>query len=100
MRPSAQPESHSLWRTVAAAGIFPLTAAAFVARGLLMRSPIGQYPSDGTRAFYFAREHLLRSLAGGHLPLWDPFVQFGTPFLPEMQWATLYPVNLLLIRLP
>lgn len=55
---------------------------------------LGRYPSDGPRLVYFVREFLLSSLASAHLPLWNPFTFFGTPFYVNMQVATFYPLNL------
>ena len=38
---------------------------------------------------YFARENIRH----GHLPLWDPYIRMGAPFLADAQSAELYPVN-------
>ena len=56
--------------------------------------------SDVMEQFYpyyvFAREELLN----GHLPLWNPYVLNGTPFLATAVSAVLSPINLLLIPIP
>lgn len=43
-------------------------------------------------------KHLYRAaLLSGHLPLWNPFVGLGRPFLADIDTATLYPPNLLFL---
>lgn len=43
-------------------------------------------------------KHLYReALLSGHLPLWNPYVGFGRPFLADIDTATLYPLNLLFL---
>lgn len=39
------------------------------------------------------------SLASGRLPLWNPYVGLGRPFLADMEMAVLYPPNLLYLAL-
>ena len=57
----------------------------------------------GTDAWYqfffwrhFAYEHLLK----GELPLWNPYVFSGTPFLAGIQSALFYPLNLFFLFFP
>ncbi len=49
------------------------------------------YPS-----LYYARE----SIRHGHLPLWNPYIMMGAPFLSDAQSAVLYPVNTVFYVLP
>jgi hypothetical protein len=77
-----------------------VAAAMFMSRAVWSGNPIGVYPSDGTRLHYFVREYLLQSVAAGRLPLWNPFTQFGAPFLANMQWGVFYPLNFALARVP
>ena len=48
---------------------------------------------DQANQFYpflhFARENIRR----GHLPLWDPYIRMGVPFLADAQSAEIYPIN-------
>lgn len=48
---------------------------------------------DGMAEFYPWREYLARSMASGHIPLWNPYVYSGTPFLANSQSAPLYPLH-------
>jgi hypothetical protein len=72
----------------------------FMSRAFLSGSPLGLYPSDGTRIHYFVREFVSGELSAGRLPLWNPYTQFGAPFLANMQWGVFSPLNLLIARLP
>ncbi len=40
---------------------------------------------------------LADSLREGHLPLWNPYIYMGTPFLASLQSGVLYPPSLLLL---
>lgn len=42
---------------------------------------------------YFLAEHLQR----GEIPLWNPYIYLGTPFLASLQSAVFYPLSLLLL---
>lgn len=55
---------------------------------------------DSLQQYYPRRVHFARGLAGGWLPLWDPFVYGGSPFLGAQQGAVLYPLAWLLALLP
>jgi len=46
------------------------------------------------------RAYHAQSLAAGRLPLWNPHVELGRPFLADIETATLYPPNLLYLLLP
>ena len=50
---------------------------------------------DGMAEFYPWRLHAARSMAAGQIPLWDPYVLCGTPFLANSQSAPLYPLHAL-----
>lgn len=43
---------------------------------------------------------LVQVLKGGELPLWDPYLFGGQPFLGDMQNLVLYPTNVLYLVLP
>lgn len=55
---------------------------------------------DGMAEFFPWRLFAARSFAEGRIPLWDPHVLSGTPFLANSQSAPLYPLHLLLYLPP
>jgi hypothetical protein len=57
-------------------------------------------PGDSTLYFYPARMLLAKYLRAGELPLWNPYIFSGMPFLGVSQMAVLYPANLLFLVLP
>ena len=46
------------------------------------------------------KEHIRRTLADGQLPLWNPQIFTGLPFLAAGQASTFYPLNVLFYVLP
>src|SRR5205823_12309902 len=50
--------------------------------------------------FYPYRDFLNASLAAGHLPLWNPSLFLGVPFLANIQTGVFYPPNWLTVGLP
>ena len=52
---------------------------------------------DGLAQFYPWRQYLVHELSAGRIPLWDPYVLCGTPFLANSQSAPLYPPHWLLL---
>ncbi len=50
---------------------------------------------DQTYQFYPWRVYSARSLRQGTLPLWNPYIYCGAPFLAADQPAVLYPLNIL-----
>ena len=50
--------------------------------------------------FYPSRAYAAEALRRGHLPLWNPYLFMGAPFLANIQAAVFYPLNWLLIWLP
>lgn len=55
---------------------------------------------DLSRQFIFWRDFGFSELARGNLPLWNPHIFSGAPFLGGFQSALLYPPNLLFLVLP
>ena len=55
---------------------------------------------DYVQMHAFYRAYHARSLAAGRLPLWNPHVELGRPFLADIETATLYPPNLLYLAVP
>jgi hypothetical protein len=50
--------------------------------------------------FYPYETYAAESLRQGHLPLWNPYLFTGVPFLANLQSAIFYPLNLLFLLLP
>ncbi len=50
--------------------------------------------------FYPYREYAAQVIRAGHLPLWNPYLFLGVPFLANIQSAVLYPLNLLFLWFP
>lgn len=46
------------------------------------------------------RAYLARSVLAGRVPLWNPHVGLGRPFLADIETAAFYPPNLLYLALP
>lgn len=55
---------------------------------------------DPLQQYYPWRLFAVRSLREGHLPLWNPYMLCGTPFLANLLSAVLYPPNLLFAMVP
>jgi hypothetical protein len=49
--------------------------------------------------FYPAKAYAAAALLRGELPLWNPFIYLGAPFLANVQMAALYPPDLLFLTL-
>src|SRR3989338_4141495 len=59
--------------------------------------PIGD---DQIRIFYPERTFTNEMLANNTIPLWNPYIFAGTPFLANFQSAIFYPLNILYFFLP
>jgi hypothetical protein len=55
---------------------------------------------DGTGEFIAFRSFAFSQLLHGHVPLWNPYIFGGAPFLANFQSAMLYPPNLVYLCLP
>jgi len=55
---------------------------------------------DVNHYFSTARAFGFREISRGNLPLWDPYIFSGTPFVATFQSALLYPPNLVYAVLP
>src|SRR5438552_6995719 len=89
---------------------WPLSADRSVVVGLLAAALAFYYPLvflgralvdyDAFVYFYPQRVVLARSLLAGHIPLWDPDLFGGAPFLANPQTAVLYPPSWLFVLGP
>jgi len=75
-------------------------AAAVVAWVADVVAPGVERGIDYVQMHAFYRAYHAGSLAAGRLPLWNPHVELGRPFLADIETATLYPPNLLYLVLP
>jgi len=55
---------------------------------------------DIPRYFYPLRKFGVAQIRSGQVPLWNPYVFFGTPFLAELQTVLFYPVSLFYYLIP
>src|SRR5215831_18005730 len=94
------------WRPLST-GAWPLSVDASAALGLLAAALAFYYPLvflgralvdyDAFVYFYPQRVYLAQSLLAGRLPLWDPQLFLGAPFLANPQSAVLYPPSWLFV---
>jgi hypothetical protein len=78
---------------------------AFILALVISAALLGLRPSitEGTDyqlMHQFYKFYLRASIRAGELPLWNPYVALGRPFLADMETATLYPPNWIFIVLP
>jgi hypothetical protein len=76
-----------------------LLFGAFSTAWLVLQSPNFFSGYDFVRMHAFYREFYRNALLGGRLPLWNPYVGLGRPFLSDIETQTLYPPNLLVLPL-
>ena len=58
------------------------------------------FGDDFIHMVYYERTFVRSSLAGGQLPLWNPYLYGGMPFMEHPQLTFWYPVNILFLLLP
>jgi xanthosine utilization system XapX-like protein len=61
---------------------------------------LSKYGTDLSELFLYLREFGFGELRRGHLPLWNPYLFAGAPYLGTFQSALLYPPNVLYLLLP
>lgn len=84
-------------RVAARAGVFfVLAVTALTFRDLLSSDQFPAY-RDLLSFFVPLKYYLAEQLKRGEIPLWNPFIQMGTPFLACWQTGVLYPPSLLLL---
>lgn len=84
----------------AALVVLAVAACAILIRGLIdSHALLGMPGADVTRLFYSLRHFAFKAPLEG-LPLWNPHIFFGTPFLAQLQPGLLYPPNWLFVWLP
>lgn len=103
-RPSARTTPHKLLQA-ATAHTDVVAAGGILAASLLFYFPLvflgrALVDYDAFVYFYPQRVFLARSLLAGHIPLWDPNLFLGAPFLANPQTAVLYPPSWLFLLGP
>ncbi|RMF94120.1 MAG: hypothetical protein D6736_00625 [Nitrospinota bacterium] len=58
------------------------------------------YFRDTFRLFYPIKWFMVTAFRRGELPLWNPYLSNGVPFLADNTTAVLYPLNLIFLLLP
>ncbi len=58
---------------------------------------LSQAGTDTWRQFFYWRHFGFSRLASGEIPLWNPYIFSGTPFVDGMQSAIFYPLNVLFL---
>ena len=69
-----------------------LAAAALCAPAFFMPPPLFD-GTDFVRLHRINRRYAAARVAEGHLPLWNPYVGLGRPFLADIETAFFYPPN-------
>lgn len=89
------------WHWGAIGGLGVLTLLMF---GDLLFAPgatvLSQHGTDVYHEFAYTRAFGFGQLRQGHLPLWNPYLFAGMPYLGGWQSALLYPLNWLYLVLP
>ncbi|MDE2815372.1 MAG: hypothetical protein OXK81_01575, partial [Chloroflexota bacterium] len=82
---------HGPW--LGAALVLTAVVTAFFWKALLTDRVLAGY--DLSTYFYPYRQYAAMALRQANLPLWNPYLFQGVPFLANQQTAVLYPPNLL-----
>lgn len=84
----------------AALGVLALVIGVFFAPVLFQGRFMPEGGGDLAGFLYPLYNHTVDSLRAGRIPLWNPFLYSGSPFLADIQTAVLYPLTLLQAVLP
>jgi len=74
-----------------------LLVGAFSTLWLVVQTPNFLSGYDFVRMHAFYKAYFRDALLAGRLPLWNPYVGLGRPFLADIETGTLYPPNLLVV---
>jgi hypothetical protein len=74
-----------------------LLFATFSAAWLTLQNPDFLRGFDFVRMHAFYKSYYREALLAGRLPLWNPYVGLGRPFLADIETQTLYPPNLFVL---
>ena len=62
--------------------------------------PVNSLLGDQTSQFYPFLFYARQEIRNGHLPLWNPYIMMGMPFIADAQSAVLYPINIVFYTFP
>jgi len=93
---SSGAEGPGPWRREA---LFLIVASSALVTFLYLVPPSIFDSEDYIKLHAINRAYLVRSLLSGRLPLWNPHVGLGRPFLADIETAAFYPPNLLYLVL-
>jgi hypothetical protein len=85
----------SLLLNLLAPGLLALAAAGFFWRILFAGAWMPAGGGDLAALLYPTYHLAAQSLKGGVIPLWNPYLWSGTPFVADIQASLFYPVNLI-----
>jgi hypothetical protein len=74
-----------------------LAAAAVATAWMVLQRPNLFLGYDFLRMHELYKGYLRQAVLAGRLPLWNPYIGLGRPFLADMETATLYPPSYLVI---
>jgi hypothetical protein len=89
----------SSWLRVGKEWLRPLGLAAALVSLLYLTPPTVFEAEDYVKLHSINQSHWVASLRAGRLPLWNPYVGLGRPFLADIETAAFYPPNLLYLVL-
>ncbi len=96
-----EPERFARLKTAGALLTLALLCAALFGPVLLDHGRALSHLSGDTSQFFFAmRDFAASEIRAGRLPLWNPYLMSGTPFVGNFQSAIFYPPNALYLVLP
>lgn len=81
------------WWTAAVAVAFAVGITAWIFTRI--NAPATGYDWVSLQGFH--KNIYREAVLAGHLPLWNPYVAFGRPFLADIETATFYPPNLVFL---
>jgi len=88
------------WPDAAALGVLALVLGVFFAPVLFQGRSMPEGGGDLAGFLYPLYNYTVDSLRAGRIPLWNPFLYSGSPFLADIQTATFYPLTLAQVLLP
>jgi hypothetical protein len=104
VQPSGPWQASSLRRFAAKSPRLALLLASLIVAAastswLLLQSPNFFWGYDFVRTHFFYKAYFREAILAARLPLWNPFVGLGRPFMADIETASLYPPNLLVLPL-
>src|ERR1035441_7799264 len=87
-------------RCLSSKGVIALILALALSAVLIAMRPPIMRGQDFQLMHRFYKFYLRTSIRAGELPLWNPYVTLGRPFLADPETAVFYPPNWIFILLP